>query len=46
MRIGLVGAGRIGTTHAGVLASTPGVDGLAIDPRNYLTPRQGRRRGS
>jgi murein DD-endopeptidase MepM/ murein hydrolase activator NlpD len=22
------------------------VDGLAIDPRNYLTPRQGRRRGS
>jgi myo-inositol 2-dehydrogenase/D-chiro-inositol 1-dehydrogenase len=30
MRIGLVGAGRIGTTHAGVLASTPGVDGLAI----------------
>ena len=22
------------------------VDGMAIDPRNYLTPRQGRRRGS
>jgi myo-inositol 2-dehydrogenase/D-chiro-inositol 1-dehydrogenase len=30
MRIGLVGAGRIGTTHAGVLASTPGIDRLAI----------------
>jgi myo-inositol 2-dehydrogenase/D-chiro-inositol 1-dehydrogenase len=30
MRIGLIGAGRIGTTHAGVLASTPGIEDLII----------------
>jgi murein DD-endopeptidase MepM/ murein hydrolase activator NlpD len=37
------GAGQIdGTT----LYFEIQVDGIAIDPRNYLTPRQGRRRGS
>ena len=30
MRIGLIGAGRIGATHAKVLATTAGIDGLAI----------------
>jgi myo-inositol 2-dehydrogenase/D-chiro-inositol 1-dehydrogenase len=30
MRIGLIGAGRIGATHARVLSTTPGVDELVI----------------
>lgn len=30
MRVGLIGAGRIGATHAQVLASTPGVESLTI----------------
>lgn len=30
MRIGLAGAGRIGVSHAGVLASAPGVDALIV----------------
>ena len=28
MRVGLLGAGRIGALHAGVLAGDPGVDAL------------------
>jgi myo-inositol 2-dehydrogenase/D-chiro-inositol 1-dehydrogenase len=30
MRIALIGAGRIGRLHAGLLAETPGVDGLVV----------------
>jgi myo-inositol 2-dehydrogenase/D-chiro-inositol 1-dehydrogenase len=30
MHIGLIGAGRIGTLHAGILASQPGVDRLLV----------------
>jgi murein DD-endopeptidase MepM/ murein hydrolase activator NlpD len=37
------GAGRIDGT---ALYFEIRVDGIAIDPRKYLTPRQGRRRGS
>ena len=30
MRVGLIGAGRIGATHAKVLATTAGIDGIVI----------------
>ena len=30
MRVALIGAGRIGRLHAGLLAATPGVDGLVV----------------
>jgi predicted dehydrogenase len=40
MRIGLVGAGRVASTHAAVLARTPGVDIVAVaDPRSEAAER-------
>jgi myo-inositol 2-dehydrogenase / D-chiro-inositol 1-dehydrogenase len=40
MKVGLLGAGRIGALHAGVLARDPGVDEILVGDADTQRPRK------
>jgi myo-inositol 2-dehydrogenase/D-chiro-inositol 1-dehydrogenase len=40
MKVGLLGAGRIGALHAGVLARDPGVDEILVGDADTRRPEE------